>query len=186
MTTDDSPTGPAAAENSISEHDILFECPNCGKSLIVDGSAEGMIIDCPRCDTNVIVPPRGAAGENDTADTTPSEPAADMATPAAADTEPPVAETDRDIPPAGPDLVVADLNDQLADLANKMREVQTQWADTTNRIATRINEVNRELVGLGRLESSHKELLQKWNGLIARLAKASEEITKPLPPPPGA
>ncbi len=83
------------------------------------------------------------------------------------------------------DTVTADLHEQLNELGTKLREVQTQWADTTNRIATRINDINRELVGLSRLEASHKELLQKWNSLIGRLAQVSDEITKAPPPPPG-
>src|SRR6202166_2325537 len=44
----------------VTNQDILFDCPSCGKSLVVDVSAEGMIVDCPQCRTNVIVPPRSA------------------------------------------------------------------------------------------------------------------------------
>ncbi len=193
---------PSNADPAIAEQDILFECPSCGKSLIVDGSAEGMIIDCPRCDTNVIVPPRRATDQagparNET-QTIPPPYLADAASAKAAEkpAEPtPSAASDATDSPgttadeaggaaAAPDTVVAELHDQLTNLAGKLREVQTQWADTTNRVATRINDVNRELVTLARLETSHKELLQQWNGLIGRLAQASDEITKPLPPPP--
>src|SRR5258706_10530390 len=44
----------------VTNQDILFDCPSCWKSLVVDVSAEGMIVDCPQCRTNVIVPPRSA------------------------------------------------------------------------------------------------------------------------------
>ena len=38
--------------------DILFECPACGKSMVIDLSAQGMIVDCDGCGINVIVPPK--------------------------------------------------------------------------------------------------------------------------------
>jgi DNA-directed RNA polymerase subunit RPC12/RpoP len=42
----------------VSESDILFECPDCGKSLVIDQAATGRVIDCPQCHTAVIVPER--------------------------------------------------------------------------------------------------------------------------------
>jgi predicted RNA-binding Zn-ribbon protein involved in translation (DUF1610 family) len=42
----------------VSSNDILFECPSCGKSLVVEEDAEGLIISCPKCQTSVIVPPK--------------------------------------------------------------------------------------------------------------------------------
>jgi len=41
--------------------DILFECPNCDKSMVIDESATGMVVECPQCHTNVIVPARPPA-----------------------------------------------------------------------------------------------------------------------------
>ncbi len=38
--------------------DIVFECPVCHKSLMVDEAAEGLMVDCPGCAINVIVPPK--------------------------------------------------------------------------------------------------------------------------------
>ena len=31
----------------VGDRDILFECPSCNKSLVVDETAEGMIVECP-------------------------------------------------------------------------------------------------------------------------------------------
>ena len=42
----------------VSPRDILFECPSCGKNLVVDEAAQGLIIDCPQCHISVIVPPK--------------------------------------------------------------------------------------------------------------------------------
>ena len=44
----------------VTPRDILFECPSCLKSLVVDEAAEGMIVNCPKCRTSVIVPPKPA------------------------------------------------------------------------------------------------------------------------------
>ena len=40
----------------MSTSDILFECPACRKSLVIDAAAVGLTIECPQCQTNVIVP----------------------------------------------------------------------------------------------------------------------------------
>ena len=38
--------------------DILFECPSCQKSIVIDASAEGSEIICPKCSQKLIVPGR--------------------------------------------------------------------------------------------------------------------------------
>jgi predicted RNA-binding Zn-ribbon protein involved in translation (DUF1610 family) len=42
----------------IASSDVLFECPSCGKSMVIDGVATGMMVECEQCRTNVIVPPK--------------------------------------------------------------------------------------------------------------------------------
>ncbi len=36
--------------------DILFECPHCGKSLVIDARGIGQVIVCPDCNKEVEVP----------------------------------------------------------------------------------------------------------------------------------
>lgn len=36
--------------------DILFECPKCGKSLIIDCQGAGLNIQCPQCQNELEVP----------------------------------------------------------------------------------------------------------------------------------
>ena len=36
--------------------DIIFDCPECGKSLAIDPQGAGLVIVCPDCDTEVKVP----------------------------------------------------------------------------------------------------------------------------------
>jgi len=45
---------PAGAE--ITESDVVFECPQCGKSLAIDRRGSGLTIACPGCQTVVRVP----------------------------------------------------------------------------------------------------------------------------------
>jgi DNA-directed RNA polymerase subunit RPC12/RpoP len=52
--------GPTIPEIAIAPSDVLFECPNCGKSIVIDEAAVGMIVDCPQCSAQVIVPSRPA------------------------------------------------------------------------------------------------------------------------------
>jgi DNA-directed RNA polymerase subunit RPC12/RpoP len=50
-----------APEIVVTPYDILFECPNCDKSMVIDEAAAGMMVECLQCHTNVIVPPRTSA-----------------------------------------------------------------------------------------------------------------------------
>lgn len=40
----------------IRESDIMFDCPHCGKRLVIEGQAAGMTINCPQCGELVEVP----------------------------------------------------------------------------------------------------------------------------------
>ncbi len=40
------------------DHDILFECPKCGKSLGIDERGAGLIVTCPDCGQRMQVPTR--------------------------------------------------------------------------------------------------------------------------------
>jgi hypothetical protein len=40
----------------LTESDIVFECPHCGKSLAIEDRGAGMIVTCPDCRARVQVP----------------------------------------------------------------------------------------------------------------------------------
>lgn len=40
----------------IAETDIIFDCPQCAKSLAIDGRGAGLMITCPDCGTRIQVP----------------------------------------------------------------------------------------------------------------------------------
>ncbi|MCG3149550.1 MAG: hypothetical protein PCFJNLEI_03014 [Verrucomicrobiae bacterium] len=135
------------SEPVVGPHDILFECPACGKSLVVDEDGEGMIVDCPQCHINVIVPPK-------------TPPATETSTAVAKITPPPTPAVEADI--------ASDIRERLTALANKMKELQTQRAEINNRMASRINEINRDLVMTARLETAHQQVVAELNQLIAQ------------------
>jgi DNA-directed RNA polymerase subunit RPC12/RpoP len=135
-------------EPVVGPHDILFECPACSKSLVVDEDGEGMIVDCPQCHINVIVPPKTA------------KPAAPIT---------PVIPPPSTVPVAEPE-VSDDVRTRLTALGNKMKELQTQRAEINNRMASRINEINRDLVMTARLETAHQQVIAELNELIAHVA----------------
>lgn len=136
-------------EPVVGPHDILFECPACSKSLVVDEDGEGMIVDCPQCHINVIVPPKNLH---------PTKSA-----PVEAPAPPPAAETDES----------GDVRGRLVALGNKLKELQTQRFEINNRMASRINEINRDLVMMARLETSHQQVIAELNQLIAHIAGSS-------------
>ncbi|MCS7047739.1 MAG: hypothetical protein NZ483_00405 [Verrucomicrobiae bacterium] len=158
------PLGTQSEATTISARDIFFECPACNKSLVVDESAEGLMVECPQCHINVIVPPKSSSV---------------MPPPPSPETKPPARPSEPTPSPAAHD----DLMQRLNTLAAQLREQQTQWAEVTNRIASHINDVNRELVILGRLETRHKQLLQEWNQLVAEF---TSRTTPTVPTPPTA
>lgn len=148
-------------EPVVTERDILFECPSCGKSLLVDVAAEGLIVVCPQCHLNVIVPPKSAP----VAPTAPTPHPPVVAPPKSPPPVQPVAST------VSPEL--AALREQLITLGSKMKELQTQRTELTNRIASRLNEVNRDLVMMARLETSQQQLLSDWAKITAQLESGS-------------
>jgi DNA-directed RNA polymerase subunit RPC12/RpoP len=157
-------------EADVSTRDILFECPSCGKSLVVDETAEGMIVDCPQCHINVIVPPRVPPATA----AAPGKPAATES--AAAAMTPPAEKVGA--------VDVATLHRRLDQISSQIKELQTQWTEVTSRLTSRINEVNRDLVGLARLETSHKQILKEWNQVVGEIAAASKDGVPNVPERP--
>ena len=43
-------------ETEIRDTDIVFDCPHCGKNLVIDYRGAGLQIDCTGCGESVLVP----------------------------------------------------------------------------------------------------------------------------------
>lgn len=134
-------------ELAVTPRDILFECPSCQKSLVVDEAAEGMIVNCPKCRTSVIVPPK----------------------PASAFAPPPPTETGKPAAKVQSATEGDDLRGRLVTITGKLKELQTQRTEINNRLAARINDINRDLVMMARLETSHQQVLAELNQLVSQL-----------------
>ena len=122
----------------ITERDIVFECAACRKSLVVDETAEGLTIECPQCHISVIVPPKK-----------PYVP-----------TPPP--------PPLSETVQIAAGQGQLVALVSKLKELQAQRAEISSRLASRLNELNRDLILLARLDTSHQKVVSDLNELTGK------------------
>ncbi len=46
----------SAGATDVQPTDIVFECPQCGKSLAIDPRGAGLVVTCPDCQTQVQVP----------------------------------------------------------------------------------------------------------------------------------
>ena len=147
------------APPEISEHDILFECPACGKSLVVGETAAGMTVPCPQCFISVIVPPKPA-----TPKPAAPKPAAPPPRPVTALPPPPKPVA---MPVPKPD--VHDLHGRLLALGQRLSELQSQRTEINTRLASRANELTRDLVLLSRLETTQQQLLSEWNQLAGQL-----------------
>jgi len=154
----------------ISANDILFECPSCGKSLVVDESAEGLIVDCPQCQSNVIVPPKQSKS------VLAPPPQTTRARVLKDDLKPAAAKLD-----SGGEL---SLQQRLGVLTSQLKELQAQRTEVANRIASRLNEVNRDLVIMARLETSQQQIIREWTQLAEKIGHnkpvpAEAEFSKP-------
>jgi predicted RNA-binding Zn-ribbon protein involved in translation (DUF1610 family) len=141
---------------TVTTRDIMFECPSCGKSLVVDEAAAGLIVDCPQCRINVIVPPKS----------TPAGPPQTQSPQAAATSKP--AFPPKEAKSGGGDA--GNLKERLTSLGNQLKELQTQRTEINNRIAARLNELNRDLVLLARVETSQQQILSEWQQVIGKLS----------------
>lgn len=45
-----------AGDAEIRDTDIVFDCPKCGKSLVIDYRGAGLLINCSSCGGEVLVP----------------------------------------------------------------------------------------------------------------------------------
>ncbi|HMP76598.1 MAG TPA: hypothetical protein PKE12_09900 [Kiritimatiellia bacterium] len=44
------------SEGNLQPTDIIFDCPQCGKSLAIDMRGAGYVVRCPDCQTDIQVP----------------------------------------------------------------------------------------------------------------------------------
>lgn len=151
----------------VTPRDILFECPSCSKSLVVDEAAEGMIVDCPQCQISVIVPPKVSKGVGPI-----------LANTVLASVAPPVAPPPTPAAPAAPAASAEpgagdDQRTQIVALVSKMKELQTQRAEINNRMAARINDINRDLVLAARLESAYQQVVAELNQVAGKVGAPS-------------
>lgn len=137
----------------VGPRDILFECPSCHKSLVIDEAADGMIVDCPQCKTPVIVPPK--------------------APPAIAAAARPAPETPATAAPAE-EAGAAGMPEKIVALGNKLKELQTQRTEIATNVAARLNEINRQMVMLSRLEASHQQVMAEWNQLVGQVRAGNQ------------
>jgi DNA-directed RNA polymerase subunit RPC12/RpoP len=160
-------------DGAVTASDIVFDCPACGKSLVVDEAAEGMIVDCPQCRTNVIVPPKS------------TKPVASAPPPSPKKEEPKASQPSK---PAPFEATEDSLQQRLSVLSGQLKEIQAQRTEVTGRIATRLNDVNRDLVIIARLETSQQQILSEWNQLVEKIAagRAVVELEEAQPAVIGA
>ena len=45
-----------ASAQDLNPHDIVFECPVCGKSMAIDPQGAGLVVSCPGCSSDIQVP----------------------------------------------------------------------------------------------------------------------------------
>ena len=122
------------------------------------GSTRDIFFECPSCQKSMVI----------------DESASGMPIPCpgcgAGVIVPPKSTTEAAVPVPGVDL--AGLESRLAALGSKLKELQTQRTEINNNIGVRLNDINRQMVLLARLETSQQQVLQDWQELVAQVKAA--------------
>lgn len=139
-------------EHANGARDIFFACPACDKNLVVDEAAEGLIVDCPQCHINVIVPPKAGPPAMAPVTTEPQGKTVIEQRSGSADQ------------PEGNDL-----RGRLVTITGKLRELQTQRTEINNRLASRMNDINRDLVMMARLETAQQQVISELNQVVGQI-----------------
>ncbi|MBM3860223.1 MAG: hypothetical protein FJ395_11305 [Verrucomicrobia bacterium] len=63
----------------------------------------------------------------------------------------------------------ASTDSKLSALISKLKELQTQRTEISTNIVARLNDINRQMVLLARLENTHQQVMQEWNRVLADL-----------------
>jgi len=150
----------------IRSNDIVFECPKCGKNLVVDQDAEGLTVHCPQCGTEVIVPPKpSAAAAPPTvyhAHTAVPPPPAQM------EVQPQITQVQTQY------VETAVLHSRLTMLSTQIKELQRQRASLIARMMVHVDEVNRILEQLGGLQGAENETHHEWNHIREKIISAKQ------------
>jgi predicted RNA-binding Zn-ribbon protein involved in translation (DUF1610 family)/FtsZ-binding cell division protein ZapB len=53
------PESDSGSENAygITDHDLVFDCPHCGRNFVIDQRAAGRAFPCPECEREIEIPP---------------------------------------------------------------------------------------------------------------------------------
>lgn len=129
--------------------DIMFECPMCGKTMVVAAEGAGEIVMCPACDQEVIVP--GGPLWDEVQAQLEAE-----AQPAGTEQEMPPPEQ----PPRPSDTPssLAELRERLQALEHQLRENRAQCTETAEAITQALNQATRYKLKLQRLEERQRVL----------------------------
>lgn len=131
--------------------DIVFECPNCGKSIAVEREGEGLVIDCPGCACKIQIPhPAGGftPGKNEH---TPGQECA---------------------PEVGPDQI-RKLLEALESSQSRIQELTVNYQEAQRRRAF-LERMRAEHLGLFREMQGHLEAIRQHAEQVAALLEDAD------------
>ncbi|GEM_PF-1935888 len=152
MSDDVETTSEEASEqaDASAQQDIAFECPMCGKSMIVSAEGAGEIVMCPACDQEVIVPGGPLWDEVQAQMEAKAQQAGEGIEPAPEEEGAAV-----EVEETG-DLDV--LRERLRTMENQLRENKTQCTEMAEAITQALNQATRYKLKLQRLEDKQRVL----------------------------
>jgi len=162
-------SSPSSINMMVATTDVLFECPSCEKSLVVNSSASGMTVECPQCHLSLIVPPQSES---------PMSPPPPMRSPS-----PSPVNISAPSPVQTDSASIAAWQEQLHTLVSQLQEQESHWNELMGRIVSQMNQINHDWSMLAQLETSQKQTLNEWNQIAEKIAEIKLTVP-PLHPSP--
>ena len=159
---------------TIREDDILFDCPICGKNLVIEGIGRGLKILCPQCQSKIEVPnPKETPPEENKTGASPPPPPGAGKPPEKAGAAPGKELSEEKARPFDPAKFegwdTAKLQDRFKELKNLLKENTSQRTETIEYISHANLRLQRETIKLRKLEARKAEFEQELEFLARKL-----------------
>lgn len=149
---------------SVSENDIVFNCPHCGGELVVDKEGEGMVFDCSHCGAEIMIPPYSG----------PSTRRREL------ELQKTVSESiDQALPKEIPPVPIPDLSDQTDEaLVERLGQLRLQYKENLSQRTEVRGHINRNQIELHRQQLKLQKLVERQMQMEAELTAIQQRLPK--------
>src|SRR5215475_9799927 len=169
---------------TVSDRDIVFNCPHCEGELVVDRDGAGMTFNCPHCGGRIAVPFfRGAAGDSVMGGSSPGASDSVMASSGSSMGLPGAARlSGKQLPARTVDFTAMspeEVEKRIDELKLHLKEHQSQTTEMRGHLNRAVIEMNRLQLKLQKLRERGTAIEQELAAAKAHLDKSGSNPDKP-------